>query len=265
MARRQAYSDLVTAGRWNGQVRYRAEVLEGPLHWREPRVIAMNWMGDWCHPAVPDAWILKALEVVSAHPRHAFLTLTKRPERLHKLLRGLPVQWPNLFLGTSAETQKRLDQRLPELFKCGPGWNYWANIEPCLGPITLTQIQHDAEFEVDALNGKTGVYRPLQANCPRLDAVVLGGETGPGARPMHPDWARKVRDDCAAAGVPFYFKGWGGQVPASQCTMEAYGHEFRGASSVDDNRTFLHLPKKTAGRLLDGQQHNDLAWGTKPR
>lgn len=300
MARRQDYSDLVTDGHWNGQVRFREKVLEDPIHWRKPCVVAVCWMGDLFHEKVPDEWIDRVFAVMALCPKHTFLVLTKRPQRMAVYLQKrsdrywhwrsakFNVPWPetehdrildwlgagiagNVWLGTSAENQEMLDQRLPKLFKCGPGWKYWASLEPLLGPV-------DVRLYLPCVAcGRTGwdgppsdvMTRRLCGECNGhpfrkgtiLSGVVLGGETGSEARPMDPDWAQKVRDDCAASGTSCFFKGWGTQVPASQCRMEAYGHEFRGASSVDDSRTFLHLPKKDAGRLLDGQEHNELPWG----
>jgi protein gp37 len=280
MARRQKYSDLATAGRWNGQVRFRPEVLDAPLDWRAPRVVAVDWMGDIGYALQAKAMVHQVARIfgVMAYAcQHTYLVLTKRPAALAAAInaarfrevaeiqheefqeRRMPlneqdltkIPWPpkNVFLGTSAENQAMLDARLPELFRCGPGWKYWVSLEPLLGPIAFRWAAWEPLKHHPYVNNE---YDGLR----RLDGVVLGGETGPGARPMEADWARRVRDDCAAAGIPYFFKGWGQWAP------HRHGDGHRCQDKSPCTKTDLeYCPRGMADRLLDGQQHNDLAWG----
>lgn len=278
MGRRQTYSDLVTNGAWNGQVRFLEKVLEAPLHWRKPRVVAVGWMGDMFHPNIPDEWIARVFVTMRHANHHRYLVLTKRPDRMADLLvqntfwelcerfsrlfpscrfaeyfpvghlHYLELKWTcnNLWLGTSAENQATLDKRLPELFRCGPGWKYWLSLEPLLGLVDVAPYLWSAcPFDDDTKPRWDG-----------LSGVILGGETGPGARPMHPDRARKVRDDCAAAGVPFFFKGWGQWAP------HRHGDGHRCQDKSPCTKTDLeYAPRGLAGRSLDGREHNELGWG----
>lgn len=128
--------------------------------------------------------------------------------------------WPyeNVWLGISVENQATADERIPLLLQC-PAAVRWLSCEPLLGPIDLTRVV--VENLPDGLLGVTDSLRDFPTGSstpmwPRVDWVVAGGESGPGARPMHPDWARSLRDQCAAAGVPFLFKQWGEWLPISQ-------------------------------------------------
>lgn len=170
---------------------FRDDRLGQPLKWKKPRVIAVGFMGDLFHEAHDDDDICSAFEVMALARQHIFLVLTKRPERIESALYGADGgnflsgddYLPNVWLGVSAEDQRTYDARVSALLRvmeCSSGWHYWASIEPMLGPISI------------------GLWY--------LDWVVVGGESGPGARYMEPDWARAVRDDCAAAGIPYYTK-----------------------------------------------------------
>jgi protein gp37 len=168
---------------------------------------------------------------------------------------GLNV-WPllNVWLGVSAENQPEFDARVVELLKT-PAAVHWVSIEPLLGPINSRRIQHpNYSISVDALGGIDP--RP-SVDAATLNWVVVGGESGPNARPMHPQWARDLRDQCAAAGVPFLFKQWGEFLPAGQ--VDNNGDEWTPAGTrqtkvVDDG--FRPIGKKRAGRLLDGVLHD---------
>jgi len=285
MARRQEYFYLVTNGAWNGQVRFRPEVLEAPLHWRAPKVVATCWMGDIGYALQAHAMVhevARIFGVIAYACQHTYLVLTKRPAALAAAInaarfrevaeiqheefqeRRMPlngqdlakIPWPpkNVFLGISAENQENLDKRLPELFRCGPGWNYWVSFEPLLGPIySLFETDRGACY----VCGHQRVASHVCGNSGiKLSNVVLGGETGSGARPMEADWARRVRDDCAAAGIPYFFKGWGQWAP------HRHGDGHRCQDKSPCTKTDLeYCPRGMADRLLDGQQHNDLAWG----
>jgi protein gp37 len=166
------------------QLTFHPEVLPLPLSWRRPRRIFVNSMSDLFHEEVPIDWIRQGFEVMAATPQHSYQILTKRADRVRRLAPAL-VWSPNVWMGVSVENQVFAfrAKRLAEV----PAAVRFLSVEPLLGPVTLD------------LTG--------------IDWVIVGGESGPHARPMHPDWARSVRDQCAASGVPFFFKQWGGRTP----------------------------------------------------
>lgn len=164
------------------QVTTHEDLLEKPLHWAKPRLVYVSFMGDLFHDAVPGEFIHRVFHVMARSPRHRFHVLTKRPERLASMSARLP--WPvNVWAGATVEDGAHRS-RADHLRKTGAAVKFLV-LEPLLGP-------------VDALDLDS------------IDWVIVGGESGPGARPMHIDWARSIRDQCLAAGVPFYFKQWGG-------------------------------------------------------
>jgi protein gp37 len=167
--------------------------------------------------------------------------------------------WPlrGVWLGVSVEDQRRADERIPDLLAT-PAAVRWISAEPLLGPVDLMTISRPAP------RGSMSALRCEEGQRAWLDWVVVGGESGPGARPIHPDWARSLRDQCAAAATPFLFKQWGAWVP------EARGSDWmilnrEGDLDVPDDRwadenagevVVTRVGKKAAGRLLDGVQHD---------
>ncbi len=187
---------------WNGQVRFNDQWLTQPLHWKKPRKIFVCAHGDLFHENVPDEWIIEIFTIMAIADHHTFQVLTKRidraceflskPHRLEDLYDNWftytgksreVYSWPlhNVWIGASAEDQLRYDNRRRWLDETPAAKRFWS-IEPM-----LDQIDMGIQF-----------VKP--------DWVIAGGESGAGARPMHPDWARSLRDQCAAAGVPFFFK-----------------------------------------------------------
>lgn len=194
---------------------------------------------------------------------------------------------PNVHLGVSVEDQKAADERIPHLLST-PAAVRFLSCEPLLGPMDLRHVQHDRIVEIDALTGDHGVYRPLQGRSDaRVHWVIVGGESGPGARPMHPDWARSLRDQCQAAGVPFLYKQWGEWSPLAP-VLPSGRADFRGCRIVENTKGEMYEPhelafnggarhsealkaghdkhgltsmypvgKKAAGRLLDGREWNE--------
>jgi protein gp37 len=154
--------------------------------------------------------------------------------------------FPNVWLGVSVEDQDAANTRIPLLLQT-PAAVRWISAEPLLGPISFVGM-----FATDIVNDTTNT---LEA----LDWVVVGGESGAGARPMHPDWARSLRDQCAAAGTPFLFKQWGEWLPMGE-TMASGSiscldrHEKPGQWQEDG--LLARIGKKAAGRLLDGVLHD---------
>lgn len=195
----------------------------------------------------------------------------------HRLL-DAKLDWklplPNVWLGTSVENQEQADERIPHLLQC-PAAVRFLSCEPLLGPVNLTQIGGTACLAsagaccgdrpwLDSLRGIQGCRRagaygfPLRNQMPRgIDWVIVGGESGPGARPMHPDWARSIRDQCQAAGVAFFFKQWGEHAPfaALPADTKIRGHTWDNGGSFT---SVARVGKKAAGRLLDGREWNEM-------
>lgn len=191
---------------WTGEVRLNAEWLDQPLRWKRPRRIFVCAHGDLFHESVPDEWIVRVFAVMAAARQHTFQVLTKRAERMRHFMLGAGnpavIALPNVWLGVSAEDQKRADERIPHLLDT-PAAVRFVSIEPLLGAVDLRAVDVDGHSEMDSL-------RPSSDARPRsIDWVIAGGESGPEARPMHPDWVRSLRDQCTAAGVSFFLKQWG--------------------------------------------------------
>jgi protein gp37 len=236
------------AERWRGvtghpyeqgfDLRIHPDRLDQPLRWKRPRVVFVNSMSDLFQDGVPDVFIAQVYRVMHESPRHTFQILTKRPGRMASTLgRWTEAVWPlaeicdppvpgmkwplpNVWLGTSVETQKWANVRIPKLLDT-PAAVRFVSVEPMLGPVDLSEWVSPARARRDA-----GVESSAG-----LDWVIVGGESGPGARPMRPDWARTIRDQCVAAGVAFFFKQWGGRTP------KAGGREL-------DGRTWDEMPTR---------------------
>lgn len=213
--------------------------LDEPLRWKKPRVVGVCFFGDWMDDQVKPAWIDQILEVIAACPQHQFVALTKQAQNLEPKIYGpdkeCPIRelgggdyLPNLWHGVTVCTQAEADEKIPLLLQI-PG-KKWLSIEPMLGTIDLTELclEDGIPTKKDIKDAQRGMHY-LRYGTPRIDAVILGGESGPKARPMHPDWVRSIRDQCAVAGVPFYFKQWSNQ----------------------------------KDRILDGRIHDDLPWREK--
>ena len=290
-------------------VQCHADRLDQPLRWRKPRRIFVNSMSDLFHDAVPFDFIDKVFAVMALAPRHTFLVLTKRPERMRSHIEQLsksiiPLEkiaremgytfnfrgssllpWPirNIWLGVSVEDQATADERIPILLKT-PAAKRFVSYEPALGKINLRPIigphcHCDSSSSPSPCDEYSNAGRC--SNTPsRIDWIICGGESGPNARPMHPDWARSVRDQCQQAGVPFFFKQWGEWSPETIITeykniclfnknengdnpvyMRDLGDDraddWCDAFTSDD--TFMYrIGKKRAGRLLDGREWNEV-------
>lgn len=231
------------------KVTLKPERLTDPLRkrsWRGKRVF-VNSMSDLFHKDVPDDYIAQVFAIMALAPEITFQILTKRHGRMRSLLNS-EAHWrrvgvggvrvlPNVWLGVSVEDQQRADLRIPALLDT-PAAVRWLSCEPLLGPVDLGAA-FGTNYGGDPREDETGV-----------DWVVVGGESGPGARPMHPEWARTLRDQCQAAGVPFHFKQWGEWVPEDQSPEDAV---IPGTYRFDEPTGTIRLGKKTAGRELDGR------------
>lgn len=228
------------------------ERLSDPLHWRKPKRVFVNSMSDLFHEEVPFKFILEIFGVMAKAKRHTFQVLTKRPERMLEFIRkiGGIAQFPNIQLGVSAEDQKTLEQRLPPLLACRAAVHF-LSAEPLLGPLDITTVPWTV----------SGYLEPPHNDV--LNWVICGGESGPGARPMHEDWARGLLYQCQVAGIPFFFKQWGQWLPYRQATPEqkwATGTSrscLAGDGNIPMSGHWLRLSKKSAGRRLDGREWNE--------
>lgn len=264
---------------WTGKVALAPEhILTLPLRTKKPTTWFVNSMSDLFHPDVPDEWIDPVFAAMGMSDRHAYQVLTKRPDRMRQYfddrrdgdpwaeaadevakMIGLedcpyvvePWQLPldNVWLGTSVERQKEADERMPHLVETLAAVRF-VSAEPLLGPIDLTPWLD------------------------RIDWVICGGESGPGARPMHPDWARSLRDQCVAAGVKFFFKQHGAWAPFYDRDVddpdwrtvprEEHGRVARinlagGQGFHGDRVVYLrNVGKKAAGRMLDGRTWDEM-------
>lgn len=168
--------------RWNGRVYLDEAAVTDPLHWRRPRTIFVNSMSDLFYEEVPFQFVQRVFEVMNRCTQHVFQVLTKRPHAAAEVSHRLT--WtPNIWLGASVENASVL-HRVAELRKSGAHVKF-LSVEPLLGPIPRL---------------------PLRG----IDWVIVGGESGPGARPMRVEWVRQIRDRCIAQHVHFFFKQWGG-------------------------------------------------------
>lgn len=191
-----------------GQANYRdgfkltlpPQMLERPLHWCKPQRIFVNSMSDLFHKDVPLAYIQQVFDVMQRAHWHQFQVLTKRADRLAEIANELP--WPdNVWMGTSVEDE-RVSARIDHL-RTVPARVRFLSLEPLIGPLPKLNLR--------------GIHW-----------AIVGGESGPGARPMQASWVRDLRDQCVRAGVAFFFKQWGG------------------------------VQKKRTGRELDGRTWDDM-------
>lgn len=248
------------------------ERLQQALRWQRPRRIFMPSLADLFHDDVPDDLIAEAWSVMARTPRHTWQITTKRPARMRSLLARrsfrdnlahLDAPWPlpNVWLGVSVENQRWADVRVPLLLDT-PAAVRWLSCEPLLGPVDLLDVP-DGECGAagpavthHGYSRRTDYGTGVEYDCEHesgIDWVVVGGESGPGARPMDPDWARSLRDQCAAAGVPFLFKQWGESAPLDQLPPDAHASwEIRHGQGYP-GATLCHVGKKAAGRELDGR------------
>jgi protein gp37 len=187
--------------KWNGKIKFDVNALNIPKKWRIGRTIFVNSMSDLFHERVPLEFIQQVFATMMEAKQHTFQILTKRAERAGELSAKLP--WPsNVWMGVSVESAEYVD-RIDELRKTGAAVKF-LSLEPLLGPLENLDLAG-------------------------IDWAIVGGESGPTARPMNPDWVRSIRDQCLKAGVAFHFKQWGG------------------------------TNKKKAGRMLDGR-----TWDEQP-
>nr|WP_267906673.1 phage Gp37/Gp68 family protein [Luteolibacter pohnpeiensis] len=281
---------------------------EGHLNYEKrngyrPKVFCAS-LADWLDHEVPHGWRVDLLNLIAETPYLDWLLLTKRPEswsaRLHECAYASPLaaEWingnppPNVWVGTTVEDQARADERIPLLLEI-PAKVRFLSCEPLLGPVTLPYIDFPQAWEI-AKSAPSAQHDPLcsyrksgggilcdcdvltkRSGMDGIHWVICGGESGPGARPMHPDWARLLQQQCEEQGVSFLFKQWGEWCPATEGfgvtgnVMPDTGEKFRwiGWDGKTKNPSFHGLVppvmaiakqgKQRAGRLLDGREWNE--------
>ncbi len=187
----------VYPGRKFTDVQLHPDRLDHPRKWRKPCMVFVNSMSDLFHQDIPGEFLDDVFSVMCSQKRHTFQVLTKRPDRMADyILNGFGEKYPNVWLGTSVENQKAWDERYPYMLRISANVRF-VSYEPALGPINFGLLRSPTE----------GTLKPY------VDWIICGGESGPKARPMDPDWARSVRDQCAAAGVPFFMKQMSKKAP----------------------------------------------------
>ncbi len=223
-------------------IRLNEHVLNEPVRWKRPRMIFVCSMTDLFHETVSGPTIGAIFGIMAITPWHTYQVLTKRTERAKSMLGQLEFEleklggsdlirsgnpgftWPlpNVWIGTSVESQKYANERIPHLLET-PAAVRFLSCEPLLDEVDLLDF-------------------PLREN---LHWVIVGGESGPAARPMQPDWARKIRDQCSGAGIPFFFKQWGEHMPLDEPAGSGPSY-------------FKRMGKKKSGRRLDGRVYDQM-------
>jgi protein gp37 len=236
--------------RFTGDLRFNGDRIEEPIHWKKPSRVFVNSMSDLFHENVNDWWLDQIFAQIVNCPRHTFQILTKRPQRMRtwcdELRRQGVMPLENVWLGVSVENQHFADERIPVLLETSAAVRF-ISAEPLLGRVDLELAQCSCPMRVPfgvstrhLLSCRADLRRPDNQRRWAMDWVIVGGESGPNARPMHPEWAVSLRDQCASAGVPFFFKQWGSWLPIVR-------HGFR--------------PKQRAGTLHELRMHRETDCG----
>lgn len=252
------YEGLISSGGgWNDHIKLVPDVLELPLRWRNPRKVFVNSMSDLFHDAVPDGFIDRVFSVMAQAKLHIFQILTKRPKRMLNwfmrasligatdVLTKTAKEWPlkNVWIGVSVENQRTAEERIPKLLQI-PAAVRFVSCEPLLDNLNLS-------FCLPVMVGHKRIHWENE-----IDWVIVGGETGPGARPIHPDWVREIRNQCQSAGVPFFFKQWGEWAPDCLCGQtrrtvkpcRSIPRPFQGKIGA-----MFRCGRSRAGRCIDGR------------
>jgi protein gp37 len=267
------FAGLTTKGKgrtpvWTGQLRLWQPALLKPLRWRKPRLAFTNSLSDIGHENLRDADREAIWAVMALSPRHTFQTLTKRalrmkewlsdpatPGRIEAVMRrykagaALPA-WPlpNVWVGVSVEDQRWADERIPLLLEM-PAAVRFISAEPLLGAVSLRK-------SIGLAGAKAGDLKAAG-----LDWCIVGGESGPRSRPMHPDWSRSLRDECESGGTAFFFKqhgGWGDPIPGlKRRTIGLMPDGHRVPAGTAGSTCRANVGKKRSGTLLDGRAHLD--------
>ena len=293
---------------WTGKINLDESALTIPLKTKKPTVFFVNSMSDLFHKDVPFYFIDKVFAVMSLCPHHTFQVLTKRVDIMLRYFTGEkgfsttqrvqgicldylkdgkmkffgfgPNDWSeyklysdklqsfplkNVWIGASVENQKAADERIPLLLQV-PAAIRWLSCEPLLGPVDLMSIVFDWK--------NSGRKYAASITNKQIQWVVAGGESGTNARPMHPFWARLLRDQCESANIPFFFKQWGEWEPKYYFNSETGNRVFQictddkkqclvGSMKEGDAVNMYKVGKKAAGSLLDGKEYKNYPQNSK--
>lgn len=251
-----------SADNWGNPIKWQKRAAEFQAQYgRRQRVFCAS-LADVFDNEVPAEWRAALFALIASTPDLDWLLLTKRIGNVARMIEapgmqkcGLP---ENVWLGATITCQEEADRDIPKLLAVSARVRF-LSMEPLLGPVDLP------EAKAFGLHG-------YGTHIMGVDWVIVGGESGPGARPMHPDWARNLRDQCAAAGVPFLFKQWGewtpgenvtarsGTVPTATWFDQQWDMDHENLACEPYHRDYepdlYRIGKKSAGRLLDGVEHN---------
>jgi len=275
------YAERITQ-RWGQKftdVILHPERLEQPLRWRKPRRIFVCSMSDLFQEAVPWDFLLEVFAMMYLSPKHTFQVLTKRPGRMaHFATEVLPNAvgykfvggWPsNIWAGTSVESPKYLP-RLDVLARV-PAKVRFVSVEPLLEAVDLklwlrcSICRGRGNLDDGMDQGTTDFHSHRQSPCEfchgkgrEIDWVIAGGESGPKARPMHPDWVRSIQIQCQEAGVPFFLKQWGEWVSLNDAVKRNLPRVGNTYQFDDMHLAMTRVGKKAAGALLDGREWREM-------
>lgn len=278
------YAGVVDAqGKWTGKISARDSTVFDRLP-QKPSRIFIGSMTDLFHRGVDDTArqaittvdgttyefapdtmhvrIAMVLAEIGKHPQHTFMFLTKRPEAMREVMQlMLNRPLPNLWLGVTVCNQAEADAKIPVLLET-PAAKRFVSVEPMLGPINLGFMRAPTDRDYIGWNGDWPIDYVVTTRVDDLHWVICGGETGPGARPMHPDWVRDLRGQCAEERVPFFFKGWGEWVTENQAPEDIVlpgqslvPHGWKGRKYEG---SVYRVGKRRSGRLLDGREWNEV-------
>lgn len=246
----EKYKAVTNGKGWNGKLFFDEAALDKLISLKKPRMIFVNSMGDTFHKDASFHWIDQIMDAACFCTQHTFILLTKRADRLLEYYKNLELSedefkmlYPNVWAGVTICNQPEADKNIPLLLMTGFAVRF-VSIEPMLGKIDLSTIKWvDTTYQgrgqcILHFDARHGNHADSPFNGQKIDWVICGGESGPGARPMHPDWVRSLRDQCKAANVPFLFKQWGEYGPVNGDNM-------------------VRMGKKHAGRTLDGVIHDE--------
>ncbi|MEW6226519.1 MAG: DUF5131 family protein [Bacillota bacterium] len=240
---------------WTGQIALFLARIDEMLRWRNPRIVFHGSMGDIFYETISFPLLANLFDTMHSANKHIHLILTKRPERMARFITwyqemwlgsfksAWPREYQHIFLGVTVENKAYI-WRILELLKI-PAAGYFVSHEPALG-----MVDYPPEFL--ALGKRAW--------------LIAGGETGPKARPAHPDWFRHDRDQCCVAGTPFFFKSWGAWAPyrdngplPPECKYVGLDGNIRVGDWEEETDACMGLVgRKRAGRLLDGREYSEL-------
>lgn len=268
------YHDKFSEG-WNGEILHFPYRISEFLHRQKPARIAVGLMGDLFHEKVDFRFIEKVFEVMREKESFEFQLLTKRPKRVLDFWTWRCTEWlspsqqsvwpKHVWLGVSCENQEAADERIPLLLQT-PAAVRFVSVEPMLAPVDLTQVPNpgfgEGQRYYDALEGSAWYVSPDEKyydGCPceeKLDWVICGGESGPGARPLHPNWVRSLRDQCLKACVPFHFEQHGEWIDFHNLQDRPFpmSNPYPKIYRWDDGTYCFRVGKKYAGHILDGKE-----------